>query len=98
MLNLLAWLAFAMLIWFGWTAYAFLRAASREKINLLWVITFWQVASALAAILVWRLALSGELSILGILAALVVAANPIFWVLGLVGQRLGQYGLSLGQI
>ena len=94
--TLLAWIAFGLLLWYGWSAIALLRAASRSRLNMLWLVGAWQAVSALGAFLVWRSALLDTLTFGGIIGLILAASNPLLWSLGKVSARLKLHGVRLG--
>ena len=98
MWTLLAWVAFGSLVWFGWSAFALLRAATKNRLNLLWLVGGWQAAAALGALLLWNSALGGGLSFWGIVGLALVAINALFWMLGNVRNRLIQHGVRMGSL
>ena len=86
MWGLLAWVAFGLMVWYGWSGFALLRAATKNRLDMLWLVGAWQVVSAIGALLVWRNALAGSLSFFGIVGlVLVLSANKLAHLFGQEG-------------
>ena len=98
MWSILAWAAFAAMLWFGWSAFALLRIAGKSKMNMVWLIGFWQLAAALGAFLVWRNGLGASLSFGGIVGLIIAGSNPLLWALGNVRNRLMSQGIRMNEV
>ena len=98
MWTLLALVAFALMVWYGWSGYALLREASRTRLNMLWLVGAWQAVSALGALFVFSNALDGSLSLLGIIGLVIAGGNPVLWTLGNVRARLLSHGVRMGNL
>lgn len=98
MWSLLAWAAFGLMVWYGWSGFALLRAATKNRLDMLWLVGAWQALSAIGALLVWRNGLAGGLSFGGIVGLVLVAANPLLWTLGKVRSRLLGHGVRMGNL
>ncbi|HEY1013522.1 MAG TPA: hypothetical protein VGE07_12505 [Herpetosiphonaceae bacterium] len=98
MWSLLAWVAFGLMVWYGWSGFALLRAATKNRLDMLWLVGAWQVVSAIGALLVWRNALAGSLSFFGVVGLILAGVNPVLWALGNVRGRLLGHGVRIGNL
>lgn len=96
--TILAWVAFAAMVWYGWSAFALLRAASKQRLNMLWIVGFWQLVSAIGALLLFRSVLGDTLTFGGILGLIIAGSNPVLWTLGGVRNRLLGHGVRVNEV